>query len=124
MKTAKDPRHVIRVRAMQDLFTWEFGQKEKPREKLTKEVIAYLAKIDPEIAQAASDWPIEKISRIDLAILRIAIFELLKKQKIPYKVVVDEAVELAKEYGSLNTPSFVNGVLGKIIKKYHLEKEE
>ena len=67
------------------------------------------------------DWPIEKINRIDLAILHLSIYELLN-EKTPPKVVIDEAVELAKEFGSEASGSFVNGVLGTVYEK--LEKGE
>jgi len=61
-------------------------------------------------------WPIDKLNKIDLAILRLSIYELLIGN-IPPKVIIDEAVEIAKEYGSESSPSFVNGVLGTIYKE-------
>lgn len=67
--------------------------------------------------EAAPKWPIEKINRIDLAILRLAVWELFYKRKTPPKVAIDEAIELAKEFGAENSPSFINGVLGTIFKK-------
>lgn len=68
-------------------------------------------------------WPVEKLNRIDLAILRLAIYEL-GNEKIPPKVVIDEAVELAKEFGSENSSSFVNGVLGTIYKDAGKEEND
>lgn len=69
------------------------------------------------ITKSAPAWPIEQISPIDLAILRLSIYELVfSEKKEPYKVVVDEAVEIAKEYGNESSGAFVNGVLGSIIK--------
>ena len=67
------------------------------------------------IAKAAPAWPIEKINKIDLSILRLAAYELTLDNQAPPKVVVDEAIELAKKFGSESSPGFVNGVLGKLI---------
>lgn len=72
--------------------------------------------LDNYIKQSATEFPIEKINKIDLAILRLAIYELTVEKKEPPHVIVDEAVELAKEFGNDTSPAFVNGVLGKIIK--------
>ena len=62
-------------------------------------------------------FPISKIAKIDVAILRLAVYELIFEKNTPPKVIIDEAIELAKEYGSDSSPSFVNGVLGSIYKK-------
>jgi len=72
--------------------------------------------LDKKIGNAAPTWPIDKLNKIDLAILRLAVFELSNKSTPP-KVVIDEAVELAKEFGSEASPSFINGVLGTIFKQ-------
>ena len=68
-------------------------------------------------------WPVDKLNKIDLAILRLAIYEL-ENLEVPPKVVIDEAVELAKEFGSENSPSFVNGVLGTIYKEADTKKDD
>lgn len=73
-------------------------------------------KLDGIVMEHAPAWPVEKLNRVDLAILRLAIFELREKRE-PVKVIIDEAVELAKEFGSEGSPAFVNGVLGAIVKK-------
>ena len=73
--------------------------------------------IDQYILKAAPRWPLERINKIDLAILRLAIWELCFQKKEPPKVIIDEAVELAKEFGGENSPSFVNGVLGTIYER-------
>lgn len=70
--------------------------------------------VDPEIVKAAPEWPLAKLNRIDLAILRLAVYELLVDKSQPYKVIIDEAVELAKEFGGPSSPEFINGVLGNI----------
>ena len=90
-----------------------FSQSFRPKSKL---VLKNLTKIDKLISQAAPDYPLVKISKIDLAILRLAVSELLQKTQ-PFKVIIDEAVELAKEYGGEASFSFVNGALGSIFKK-------
>ena len=113
MKTRLDPRHQKRIQLMQKLFTWNFNQKQKNSDIM--KIISKLSKIDKEITKAAPERPIKQINNIDLAILRLSLYELLLKKDAPPKVVVDEAVELAKEYGGDSSPSFVNGVLGKII---------
>ena len=73
--------------------------------------------LDEIIIETAPEWPIEQIAKIDLIILRIAIFELLIAQNVPPKVAIDEAVELAKEFGSDSSGKFVNGVLGTVVEK-------
>lgn len=113
MKTASDPRHQKRISLMQQLFSWNFNEKQETSD--ISDIIKNLALIDQNIALAAPDRPIDQINRVDLAILRLSVFELLLKKDTPPKVVVDEAVELAKEYGSESSSSFINGVLGKIL---------
>ena len=68
-------------------------------------------------------WTIDRISKIDLAILRVAIYELIYS-KLPYKVVINEAVELAKKYGDDSSKSFVNGILASVVKKENLDQGE
>ena len=67
--------------------------------------------IDAKISSALSNWRIERLSKVDLALLRLAATEILYIDDVPYKVAVNEAVELAKQYGDDSTPSFINGVL-------------
>ena len=68
-------------------------------------------------------WSIDRISKIDLTLLKIAIYEMLEK-KIHYKIVVNEVVELAKKYSEEQSPSFINGVLASIIKQNNIANEE
>ena len=63
-----------------------------------------------------SEWKIDRISKVDLAILKLAIYEI-KYKDIPFKVVINEAVELAKKYGEDSTKNFVNGILASIVKE-------
>jgi N utilization substance protein B len=76
-----------------------------------------LATIDEKIKLHLKDWSFERISKADLAILRLAIYEILYKDDIPTKVSINEAVEIAKSYSDDSSPSFVNGVLAEIIKE-------
>lgn len=114
MKTARDPRHLKRIRLMQDLFSWQFRPDKKPVASIQK-IVVQLPIIDKLIAESAPDRPINQINKIDLAILRLAVFELIISKGTPPKVVIDEAVELGKEYGSDSSASFINGALGKLI---------
>jgi N utilization substance protein B len=79
-------------------------------------VIQNKVKLDENIRRFAPAWPIEQISIVDRNILRLAIFELLFNNKTPYKVAINEAVELAKSFGSDNSSRFVNGVLSSVSK--------
>lgn len=115
MKTSSDPRHLERIKVMQELFSAGFNQKQALENKKSQQILSQLSDIDNWISKAAPKWDIEKINRIDLAILRLAVFELMIEKKNPPKVTVDESVELAKEYGSEASPGFINGALGKLI---------
>lgn len=114
MKKKSDPRHLRRKKLMQELFSWEFKSDQKPAIEI-REIISNLPKIDKLIAKSAPDRPIDQINKIDLAILRLAVFEIILDKGIPPKVAIDEAVELGKEYGSDSSASFINGALGKLI---------
>lgn len=70
--------------------------------------------LDEQIAEHAPEWPIEQISIIDRNLLRIALWEFAVKGETPLKVAINEAIELAKRFGSDSTPRFVNGVLGSL----------
>ena len=82
---------------------------------LAEGVPAQLEEIDGLIHRFAPAWPLGQLSAIDRSILRLATFELLKDQDTPPKVIVNEAVELAKSFGSDKSPGFINGVLGAIM---------
>ena len=82
-------------------------------EKYQKEILQEIEK------NLKSDWKIERISKIDLSILELAIYEMLYK-KLPYKVVINEAVELAKKYGEDSSKNFVNGILASVV-SFHFE---
>ena len=120
MKKKADPRHKQRIKTVKKLFEQNFRNKiDFDKGSEAEKITASQKKIDAIIQKFAPSWPIEQISPMDLAILRLSIWELLfKEKKEPYKVVVDEAVEIAKEYGNETSGAFVNGVLGAIIKTY------
>ncbi len=121
MKSANDPRHKRRRHAVKELFALDFTPQESG--ELAQEVMKHKDEIDALITNAAPQWPLEKLNRIDLAILRLATYET-NFTDTPHKVAIDEAVELAKEFGGENSPSFINGVLGKIVTDLGKDKEE
>ena len=134
-----DPRHNARRLALSAVFCWLFNEPEIDKcvllsselleteeEQADKELTAFLINgvkehlddIDGIIGQCAPDWPIDKISKVDLVILRVAVFELVYSDKAPVKVVIDEAVELAKEFGNDTSSKFINGVLGSVVENH------
>lgn len=117
MKTATDPRHLKREKMMQYLFASSF--QDRPDTSI-KSIWNNLDQIDPLISQAAPEWPLEKLNPVDLAILRLATYELIIDKQVPPKVIIDEAIELAKAYGGENSPSFINGALGNLCKSKKL----
>jgi N utilization substance protein B len=77
----------------------------------------HLSELDDMIATYAPEWPVDQIAIIDRNVLRIAVYELLMHPDTPTKVAINEAVELAKEFGSESAGRFVNGVLGSLVAK-------
>ncbi|MDP2660105.1 MAG: transcription antitermination factor NusB [Dehalococcoidia bacterium] len=77
-------------------------------------MLEHRQEIDLQIQKAAPSWPLDQIAKIDINILRLAIFEILFDNEVPLKVAINEAIELAKTFGSDKSPKFVNGVLGAI----------
>jgi len=82
--------------------------------ELVSGVLQNKGKIDENIQSFAPAWPIDQLPAVDRNILRLAIFEILFDNKVPVKVAINEAVELAKTFGSDNSAKFVNGVLGSV----------
>lgn len=112
MKTGRDPRHQRRRTLVEDLFKNDFHKQHISPE--AQEIVKSLPSIDKYINKAAPEFPIEKINKTDLAVLRLAVYELMIEKKEPKKVIIDEAIELAKEYGGEGSPAFINGALGNI----------
>jgi len=82
-------------------------------------VLAQRDELDLQIGKYAPEWPLDQIAAIDRNILRMAFWELAVQQETPLKVAINEAVELAKLYGSDSAPRFVNGVLGALAEHQH-----
>lgn len=135
-------RHLGRIVALQTLYEYEFRNSDssvnvdeilsKNMERydkaiddkqfvsdLVKGVIKEKNDLDEKLQPIAPDWPLDQIAKIDCNILRIGLYELLFNQKIvPPKVAINEAVELAKAFGSDNSSKFVNGVLGTAYREF------
>jgi len=119
-----DKRHSRRVERMQILFARTFLKPAVPEmepmilalpDRLWfSDLVEELPDIDKQLAIYAPERPLSDINKVDLAILRLIVFEG-RTQDTPKKVLVDEAIELAKEFGTDSSPKFVNGVLGKIL---------
>ncbi len=148
MKKATDPRHLSRQIALQRLFAQDFNKKNvnpnisefNPDEladiddiedyilemvdNLTKGVKDNQDEIDTLITKYAPQWPIDQMKLVDLQILRIAIYEGFLEKQTPPKVAIDEAIELAKEFGEEVNGKFVNGVLGAIYENYKNKEDD
>ena len=131
-------RHLGRIVALQTLYEFEFRSQSEDKELDLKEVLGrnierykeaiddkafvselvngvlkYQAELDEKLQPMAPGWPLEQMARIDRTVLRIGLYELLHRaDSVPPKVVINEAVELAKAFGADNSSKFINGVLG------------
>lgn len=130
-KVITDPRHQARRLALLKLYAEFFGGNGDIPEELVADmpqtaqadlellknlingVKADIDKVDTVITKCAPEWPLDRIAKIDLAILRIAVYEIINA-KVNTSVAINEAVELAKEFGGENSSKFVNGVLGSV----------
>lgn len=113
-----DIRHKNRIEIVEDLFAYSFVQPHFIPPHVNAqfdEIIPKIGDIDKEIVMFAPKFPIDRLSKIDLAILRLAVYELKVNPIEPMKVVINEAIELAKELGGEKSYTFINGVLGKLI---------
>ncbi len=90
-------------------------------EELVRGVSGQEAELDKELQPIAPEWPIDQIARMDRVILRMGLYELLHNTDVPPKVVINEAVELAKAFGGENSSKFINGVLGTVMRKRNPE---
>ena len=111
-----------------DMFLEEKEVHGKATTKFIKDIVygtkRHGKQLKKQIEECLSErWTYDRVSKINIAILEIAIFEMLYV-KTPYKVVINEAVELAKVYGDTKAPSFVNGVLASIVKKNKVDEGE
>ncbi len=138
-------RHLARITVFQSLFEWDFnGQTENLSEVVKRNIERFtpaeddldfisslaagisekLTEIDKVITETAPEWPIAQITAVDRNILRLGIYELVFVKEVPPKVVINEAVELAKSFGAESSGKFVNGVLGTLFKKLEPESKE
>lgn len=74
-----------------------------------------LEEIDAKINEVSEGWKTGRMGKVDLALIRLAVYEMLYDEDVPAKVAINEAVELAKQYGTDNSPAFVNGILAKLV---------
>ncbi len=110
MKTAADPRHLNRIKAFKQIFAKSFLP-QLVDNQLAINSLSHQEEIDEIIKKCAPEWPLSQINRVDLSVMRLALYELIYKPEVPTKVVLDEAVEIAKRYGGASSSSFVNGAL-------------
>lgn len=92
-------------------------------DRLVRGVNVKAAELDAALQPIAPEWPIDQIARMDRVVLRMGLYELLHEPDVPPKVVINEAVELAKAFGSENSSKFVNGVLGTALRQRDGEPE-
>lgn len=81
----------------------------------TKEIIGHLKEIDAEINEKSTGWKTSRMGKVDLSIIRLAVYEIRFDEEVPEKVAINEAVELAKKFGTDESPAFINGVLAKFV---------
>src|SRR3990167_4210997 len=133
-------RQLARSLILQSLYEWDFYKRKPDLTKivernlnefapgldepdfawrLVKGVIEHIDEIDAIITKAAPEWPVEQIAIIDRNALRIGLYELLyaDPEEVPPKVAINEAIEIAKNYGGPNSGKFINGVLGTVYKQ-------
>jgi transcription antitermination factor NusB len=99
-----------------DLICNNFGAAEEIKpfsRELVEGVCGHLKELDELLAKASQNWRVERIAKVDLSILRLALYELVYKADIPPKVSINEAVDLGKKFGSEESGAFINGILDK-----------
>jgi transcription antitermination protein NusB len=123
-----DPRHEERIKIVQNLFASSFPDVDHnlPDENnpTVKEILKRLPELDEKIQAHAAKFPVNRIAKSDLAILRLAVYEMTVAPNEPAKVIINEAVDLAKELGSDRSFAFVNAVLGSILKEFEEKKPQ
>ena len=127
-------RRDSRVAALQYLYAWSINEPrnladdlgtffegcEKPRdhyayaEEIIQGVILHQEEIDGHIRTLAQNWDFDRITKIDLAILRLAIFEMLRRQDVPPVVSINEAIDLSKQFSNADSKRFINGILDRL----------
>ena len=97
-----------------DACSWKEKDKTYIFEKVEK-ISEKLEEIDAKINEVSEGWKTGRMGKVDLTLIRLAVYEMLYEEDVPAKVAINEAVELAKQYGTDNSPSFVNGALAKLV---------
>ncbi len=97
-----------------DACSWKEKDKTYIFEKVEK-ISEKLEEIDAKINEVSEGWKTGRMGKVDLTLIRLAVYEMLYEEDVPAKVAINEAVELAKQYGTDDSPSFVNGVLAKLV---------
>lgn len=128
MKTKNDPRHLRRIRIVKALYSQQFlPNQQLPLPKVEKEIYQLINQakdqINLSINKYALKFTTEKMARMDLAILQLGVYELIINNQVPYRVVVDECIELAKEFGAAKSANFINGILGKLVEDLKNEQK-
>lgn len=139
-------RHLSRSIIMQSLYEWDFSNKKLDLIKVIKRnvkefgpgledqnlvwqlasgVVEHIEELDKIIEKAAPEWPLDQIAIVDRNVLRIGLYELLfgKKEEVPAKVAINEAIELAKTFSGDSSGKFINGVLGTVYKEIQENQE-
>ncbi len=138
-------RHLVRSIILQSLYEWDFYERKNDLKKIVERnlnefgpgidepefawkiingLTEHINDIDAIITKAAPDWPLERIAIVDRNALRIGLYELLyaDPNEVPPKVAINEAIEVAKNYGGPNSGKFINGVLGTVYKELETSK--
>ena len=97
-----------------DACSWKEKDKTYIFEKVEK-ISEKLEEIDAKINEVSEGWKTGRMGKVDLALIRLAVYEMLYDEDVPAKVAINEAVELAKQYGTDNSPAFINGILAKLV---------
>lgn len=100
------------------LFDEEESCSEKDKEYITKKfenIVEKITEIDAAVNEVAKGWKTTRMGKVDLTIIRLAVYEMKYEEDIPVKVAINEAVELAKKFGGDDAPAFVNGILAKMV---------
>ena len=91
------------------------GEEKKALEERVETIMREIPRLDEEINKVAEGWKTRRMGKVELTILRLALFEMKDDEEIPEKVAINEAVELAKKFGGDESPAFVNGILAKLV---------
>ncbi len=106
------------LKEQQELFLEELGQEDKDTAYIQhkcEEIISRVAEIDAMVNEVAQGWKTSRMGKVDLTLIRLAVYEMKFEEDVPAGVAINEGVELAKSYGTDDSSSFVNGILAKLV---------